>query len=309
MTSRLEPVFGRRTVLCDGAMGTLLMEQGISAEGCDEANRVHPEAVRRIHEEYLRAGAQVVETNTFGGNAFRLSRADSPEGAAEINRAGVRIAREAVRRLGVQKAAWVAGAVGPLGISSERAGRAFRSEARAAFAEQIEALAEGGPGVGVDLLMIETVTALDEAEQAVLAAREVAPELPVMVLVTVTEDGDCLDGSSPEAAARRIASWDVDGMGCNCGFGPGAVLKAIHRMAAATSLPLAALPNAGLPLLVEGRTSYPVAPAEMAEFAARLARAGVQFIGGCCGTTPQHIRAMRSALGLERMEEARIGQF
>jgi homocysteine S-methyltransferase len=298
-TSRLEQRFSGRTVLCDGAMGTALYARGVFINRCyDELNLSQPELVRAVHEDYLQAGAEIVETNTFGANALRLERYGLRDKVAEINRAGVAIARQAVRQIAEKQAstAYVAGSVGPLGVHLEPLGKTGLDEAREAFAEQIRALASGGPGVGVDLLIIETMPALNEAEQAVLAAKAAAPDLPVVVLVTVDEEANCLDGASPETAAARIASWGVDGIGCNCSVGPATVLTAVERMAAVTTLPLMAMPNAGMPRSVEGRNIYLCSPEYMASFARKFTKAGVQFIGGCCGTTPQHIRAMKSAL-------------
>lgn len=300
MTSRLEPIFGRRTVLCDGAMGTSLYARGVFINRCyDELNLSQPELVRGVHDEYLQAGAEIIETNTFGANAFRLQRYGLRDRLAEINAAGVRLARQAVQQLADKQAgtAWVAGSVGPLGVHLEPLGKTGLQEAREAFAEQMSTLVAGGPGVGVDLLIIETMMALNEAEQAVMAARAVAPDLPVVVMVTVDEDANCLDGSSAESAATRIASWGVDAIGCNCSVGPATVLTAMERMAAATSLPLMAMPNAGMPRSVDGRNIYLCSPEYMASFARKFIKAGVQFVGGCCGTTPQHIRAVKSALG------------
>ncbi|HEX4067711.1 MAG TPA: bifunctional homocysteine S-methyltransferase/methylenetetrahydrofolate reductase [Acidobacteriaceae bacterium] len=304
MTNRIEKLFGRRTILCDGAMGTALYARGVFINRCyDELNLSQPELVRGVHEEYLQAGAEIIETNTFGANALRLQRYGLQERVAEINRAGVRIARQAVQQLAEKQAgtAWVAGSVGPLGVHLEPLGKTSLEEARAAFAEQIRALTAGdgtaaGDLPGVDLLILETMMALNEAEQAVLAAREVAPDVPVVVMMTVDEEANCLDGSSPETAAARIASWGVDGLGCNCSVGPATVLTAIERMATATTLPLMAMPNAGMPRSVDGRNIYLCSPEYMASFARKFTKASVQFIGGCCGTTPQHIRAMKSAL-------------
>jgi methionine synthase I (cobalamin-dependent)/5,10-methylenetetrahydrofolate reductase len=298
-TSRLEQRFSGRTVLCDGAMGTSLYARGVFINRCyDELNLSQPELVRSVHEEYLQSGAEIIETNTFGANALRLQRYGLRDKVADINRAGVAIARQAVRQLAEKQAgtAYVAGSVGPLGVHLEPLGKTSLEEAKEAFAEQIRALVAGGPGVGVDLLIIETMPALNEAEQAVLAAKEVAPEIPLVVLVTVDEEANCLDGASPETAAARIELWGVDALGCNCSVGPATVLTALERMAAVTSLPLMAMPNAGMPRSVEGRNIYLCSPEYMASFARKFTKAGVQFIGGCCGTTPQHIRAMKSAL-------------
>ena len=299
MTSRLEQLFGRRTVLCDGAMGTSLYARGVFINRCfDELNLSQPELVRSVHEDYLQAGAEIIETNTFGANALRLQRYGLRDKVAEINRAGVAIARQAVRQLADKQAgtAYVAGSVGPLGVHLEPLGKTGLDEAREAFAEQIRALTDGGPGVAVDLLIIETMPALNEAEQAVLAARKVAPEIPIVVMITVDEEANGLDGASPETAAARIESWGVDGIGCNCSVGPATVLTAIERIATVTTLPLMAMPNAGMPRSVEGRNIYLCSPEYMASFARKFNKAGVQFVGGCCGTTPQHIRAMKSAL-------------
>jgi homocysteine S-methyltransferase len=298
-TNRLEQRFHARTVLCDGAMGTSLYARGVFINRCyDELNLSQPELVRAVHEDYLQAGAEIIETNTFGANALRLERYGLRDKVADINRAGVAIARQAVRQLAEKQAAtaWVAGSVGPLGVHLEPLGKTGLDEARETFAEQIRALASGGPGTGVDLLIIETMPALNEAEQAVLAAKAAAPDLPVVVLITVDEEANCLDGASPETAAARIESWGVDGIGCNCSVGPATVLTALERMAAVTTLPLMAMPNAGMPRSVEGRNIYLCSPEYMASFARKFTKAGVQFIGGCCGTTPQHIRAMKSAL-------------
>ena len=299
MTSRLEQLFARRTVLCDGAMGTSLYGRGVFINRCfDELNLSQPELVRSVHEDYLQAGAEIIETNTFGANALRLQRYGLRDKVADINQAGVRIARQAVRQLADKQAgtAYVAGSVGPLGVHLEPLGKTGLDEARDAFAEQIRALVSGGPGEGVDLLIIETMPALNEAEQAVLAARAAAPDIPVVVMVTVDEEANCLDGASPEIAAARIQSWGVDAVGCNCSVGPATVLTAIERMAAVTTLPLMAMPNAGMPRSVDGRNIYLCSPEYMASFARKFTKAGVQFIGGCCGTTAQHIRAMKSAL-------------
>jgi len=213
---------------------------------------------------------------------------------AEINAAGVRQARMAVEHIKDKQAgeAWVAGSVGPLGVRLEPLGKTGLDEARAAFAEQIDALAQAG----ADMLILETMPALNEAQQALIAAREVAPDLPVLVMVTVDDDSNCLDGSSPEQAARLLTEWGADAIGVNCSTGPATVLTAIECMRKATTLPLAAMPNAGMPRAVEGRNIYLCSPEYMASFARKAIAAGAQIVGGCCGTTPNHIRAMRSAM-------------
>jgi homocysteine S-methyltransferase len=213
---------------------------------------------------------------------------------AAINAAGVRLARQAVDHLRDKQAgeAWVAGSVGPLGVRLEPLGKTGLDEARAAFAEQIGALAEAG----VDLLILETMPALNEAREALAAAHEVAPDLPVLALVTVDDESNCLDGSSPAQAAALLTEWGASAVGVNCSTGPSTALTAIEAMHAATSLPLVAMPNAGLPRAVEGRNIYLCSPEYMAEFTRKAIAAGVQLVGGCCGTTPNHIRAMRSAM-------------
>lgn len=299
-------LFQGNPVLCDGAMGTMLYARGVFINrSYDELNLTQPELVREIHLEYLQAGAEVIETNTFGANAFRLEHFGLRDKVREINLAGVHLAREAVNQIrdkqGVE--AFVAGAIGPLGVRLEPLGKVGLDEARTAFAEQISALTEGGPGVGVDLLSIETMTSLSEAEQAIAAARSVAPKIPVIVMVTVDEEGNCLDGASAETAARRLSATGADAIGCNCSAGPATVLSVIERMRPLTDLPLAAMPNAGIPRAVEGRTIYLTSPEYMASFTRKLVKAGATLVGGCCGTTPSFTRAMRSALrALDAME-------
>jgi len=282
-------------VLCDGAMGTLLYSKGIFINrSYDELNLSQPELIRGVHHEYLQAGAEIIETNTFGANAFRLARHSLADKVRDINRSGARLARDAAKSFDV----WVAGSVGPLGTRIEPLGKTSYLEARAAFREQIEALLEGG----VDLLILETFGYLEEIHQAILAAKEVNPSLPIVAQVTIDEDAICLDGSDPETFVPRLAEWGADVIGCNCSVGPVAMLEAIERVRALTSLPLAAQPNAGIPRSVEGRNIYLCSPEYMASYARKFVAAGVRVVGGCCGTTPDHIRVMKSAL---RVGEAR----
>jgi methionine synthase I (cobalamin-dependent)/5,10-methylenetetrahydrofolate reductase len=293
--AQLADIFLSRPVLADGAMGTVLYARGIFINRCyDELNLSDPGLILSIHEEYLQAGAEILETNTFGANRFRLARHGLAAKVAEINAAGVKLAREAVEHLKEKQAgeAWVAGSIGPLGVRLEPLGITSLAEAREAFTEQIRALA----GAGVDLLIIETMPALNEAREALEAARETAPDLPVLVMVTVDDESNCLDGSSPQQAAALLAEWGAGAVGVNCSTGPATVLTAIEAMRTATSLPLAAMPNAGMPRAVEGRNIYLCSPEYMASFARKAIRAGAQIVGGCCGTTPNHIRAMRSAM-------------
>jgi homocysteine S-methyltransferase len=279
-------------VLCDGAMGTLLYSKGIFINRCyDELNVSQPELIRAVHHEYLQAGAEIIETNTFGANSFRLARHSLAGHVRDINLAGVHVAREAAKSFG----GWVAGSVGPLGIRIEPLGKTSFEEARATFREQITALVEGG----VDLLMLETFGYVEELHQAVLACREVDSQMPIVAQVTIDEDGNCLDGADPEAFAARLTEWNVDVLGINCSVGPVAMLDAIERVRAATSLPLSAQPNAGMPRSVEGRNIYLCSPEYMASYTRKFVAAGVQLVGGCCGTTPDHIRAMKSSLRVQ----------
>ncbi len=286
-------------VLCDGAMGTLLYSKGIFINRCyDELNISQPDLIRNIHHDYLQAGAEIVETNTFGANSFRLGRHGCVDKLADINRMGARVAREAAKSFD----ALVAGAVGPLGIRIEPLGKIALAEARSAFREQIQALDEEG----VDLIILETFGYLEELHQALLAAREVNPKLPVVAQVTIDEEGNCLDGSSPEHYGPQLQEWGADVVGCNCSVGPVAMLDAMERVRAVTTVPLSAQPNAGMPRSVEGRNIYLCSPEYMASYAKKFVEVGVSLVGGCCGTTPEHIHSMKSRL---RVGAARSTSF
>jgi homocysteine S-methyltransferase len=280
-------------------MGTLLYDHGVFINRCyDELNISQPDLIHGIHHEYLKAGAEIIETNTFGANSFRLGRHSLADKVREVNLAGAHLAREAAKSFDV----WVAGSVGPLGIQIEPLGKTSFEEARASFREQIAALAEGG----VDLLILETFGYLKELQQAILAARDVNPKLPVVASVTVDEDSNCLDGSDPETFAAKLTDWGPDVIGVNCSIGPVAMLDAIERVRAVTSLPLAAQPNAGMPRSVEGRNIYLCSPEYMASYARKFVAAGVRLVGGCCGTTPDHIRVMKSALRAGEAKATRV---
>src|SRR5215469_2230910 len=285
-------------VLCDGAMGTLLYSKGVFINRCyDELNLSQPSLIRDIHHDYAKAGAEIVETNTFGANSFRLARHGFADRLRDINLAGALLAREGTKSFD----AWVAGSVGPLGVRIEPLGKTSLGEARESFRQQIAALKEGG----VDLLIIETMGYLEELHQAILAARDVDPRLPVVAQVTIDEDGNCLDGATPETFAAKLDSWGADVIGCNCSVGPVAMLEAIERVRRVTERPLSAQPNAGMPRSVEGRNIYLCSPEYMASYARKFLAAGVRLVGGCCGTTPEHIRVMKSAL---RVGEARTAK-
>jgi len=282
-------------VLCDGAMGTWLYAKGIFINrSYDELNLSQPELIRGVHHDYLQAGAEIIETNTFGGNSFRLARHSLADKARDINLAGARLAHEAAKSFDV----WVAGSVGPLGTRIEPLGKTSFEEAREAFRQQMAALVEGG----VDLLILETFGYLEEIHQAMLAAHDVNVKLPLVAQVTIDEDGNCLDGSDPGTFVPKLMEWGADVIGCNCSVGPVAMLDVIERVRTLTSLPLSAQPNAGIPRSVDGRNIYLCSPEYMASYARKFVAAGARIVGGCCGTTPEHIRVMKAAL---RVGEAR----
>ena len=276
-----------KIVVADGAMGTMLYSKGIFINRCfDELNLSAPQLVKEIHNEYARAGAEVLETNTFGGNRVRLAAFGFGEKLRAINEAGVRIAREAA---GTR--AFVAGAIGPLGTQIEPLGPMSFAEARAVFREQADALV----AAGVDLLVIETFYDLSELREAIFAAREAAgPEIVIVAQVTVNDDGSLRDGTSTETFTRKMNEWPVDVIGVNCSAGPKVALETVELMASLTTKPLSAMPNAGQPATVEGRNIYLCSPEYMAQYSRRFLQAGVRIIGGCCGTTPEHIKMICS---------------
>jgi homocysteine S-methyltransferase len=277
----------RRVIVADGAMGTMLYSRGVFINRCfDELNLSQPDLVRQIHQEYVKAGAEILETNTFGANRARLSAFGVAEKLKAINQAGVRLAREAAG-----EAAFVAGAIGPLGVRIEPLGPTSFTEARGIFREQAEALIEAG----ADLLILETFGNLDELREAVLSAREAGGDsIPIVAQVTIDDFGHLPGGTDTETFTREMNSWPVDAIGLNCSVGPKATLETIELMMQHSSKPLSAMPNAGLPTRVEGRNIYLCSPEYMAQYARRLLWAGVKIIGGCCGTTPDHIKLIRS---------------
>jgi len=273
-----------QVVMFDGAMGTMLYAKGIFINQCyDELVLRSPDLVREIHTAYVRAGADVLETNTFGANRTKLTQYGLEGQVTAINRRAAELAREAA---GEQLL--VAGAVGPLGVRLEPYGPTSREEARAMFAEQMRALADGG----ADCFVLETFVDLEELEQAVLAAREVNAAMPVIAQATVGPELRTAYGASPEDVARVLDKWGVDVIGLNCSVGPQTILEAIERMAAVTSRKLSAQPNAGMPRDVGGRSMYMASPEYMATYARHLVQAGAKVVGGCCGTTPEHTKAM-----------------
>jgi methionine synthase I (cobalamin-dependent)/5,10-methylenetetrahydrofolate reductase len=272
-----------KIMVADGAMGTMLYSKGIFINRCfDELNLSAPQLVKGIHQEYARAGAEILESNTFGSNRVRLAAFGLAEKLRAINEAGVRLAREAA---GEQ--AFVAGAMGPLGTNIEPLGPMSFAEARSTFREQAEALV----GAGIDLMVLETFFDLNELRQAVYAAREAAgPDMVIVAQLTVEDDGSLRGGTSTETFTSTMNDWPVDVIGVNCSAGPKVALETIEKMAVFTSKLLSAMPNAGLPATVEGRNIYLCSPEYMAQYARRFLQAGVRIIGGCCGTTPEHIK-------------------
>jgi methionine synthase / methylenetetrahydrofolate reductase(NADPH) len=276
-----------KILIADGAMGTVLYAKGVFINRCfDELNLSAPQMVKQVHQEYVKAGAEIVETNTFGANRIRLTAFGFAEKLKAINEAGVRLAREAAG-----ERAFVAGAIGPLGAQIEPIGPLSFGEARQIFKEQAEALL----GAGVDLIVLETFYDLSELREAIAAARDAAgPDMVIIAQVTVNDDGSLRDGSSTETFTRSLDEWAVDVIGVNCSAGPKAALETVEKMVAYTAKPLSSMPNAGLPATVEGRNIYLCSPEYMAQYARRFLQAGVRVIGGCCGTTPEHIKEICS---------------
>jgi methionine synthase I (cobalamin-dependent)/5,10-methylenetetrahydrofolate reductase len=288
----------KRVLVCDGAMGTMLYSKGIALNRCfDELSLTMPQLVKEIHLGYVKAGADVIQTNTFGVNRPRLQKFELEDHVREISLAAARLAREVAG-----DDLYVAGSVGPLGIHLEPLGPTSLDEAREMFREQIAALVEGG----VDLIIVETMFDLTEAHQALLAARDVS-SLPVIVQMSVQDDGSTLTGTTPEDFTSQLDAWGADLIGLNCSVGPAGVLQALERMAKVTSRTLCAQPNAGLPRTVEGRSLYLCSPDYMADYARRFIETGARLIGGCCGTTPEHIKAIKLAVRSHNPQPARRG--
>ena len=283
-------------LLADGAMGTMLYAAGVPLDDCfDALNLSRPDLVAAVHRSYLSAGADVIETNTFGANRYRLAAFGLEGKVREINRRGVRLAREA-REVG-GTGALVAGSIGPTARTLAPFGTTNPTEVRDAYQEQIEALLEGG----VDLLVVETIGGVDEMEQAIGAAHD-ACDLPVVALMTFAEDGRTLSGTEPSEVVERLAPLGVAALGANCSVGPRDIVPVIAAMRrrldedGRAAPALACMPNAGWPAHVGGRVIYRSSPDYFADFARHAIEAGARLVGGCCGTTPEHTRAMRAAL-------------
>lgn len=287
-------------LLCDGAMGTQLYERGVEDDPLDLANLTHPDVVKAIHLDYLRAGAEVIQTNTFGANGVRLAAAGVEGRVEEINRAAVAIAEQARRLVG--QSIWIAGGIGPLGRDSSPFGALDSATGHNAFAQQAAALADAG----VDLFMLETFSSLAEVKLAVAAVRSVSP-LPIVAQMTFDEEGVTLGGDTPEEVAAALGELDLAAFGANCSVGPDLIRDVVERMARVAGLPIAAQPNAGLPAYVDGRIEYSADPKYFSDAARQIAVAGARLLGGCCGTTPEHIAKVRDALrGVEAASPAAV---
>jgi homocysteine S-methyltransferase len=276
-----------RIHVVDGAMGTMLYAKGVYINRCyDELNLSNPDLVREIHTEYIRAGADIIETNTFGATAHKLQQYGLEANLHEINALAAKIAREAAG-----DRAYVAGAIGPLGLRIEPYGPTSFDEAKDMFKAQATALLEGG----VDLFCLETFSDVSEMHQAITTVRELC-DLPIVAQMTIMTDGNTLFGTTPELFTERLDKWGADVIGLNCGVGPAIILAALEKMREVTKKKLSAQPNAGLPRDVQGRQFYMCSPEYMSKFAKRFIQSGAKFIGGCCGTTPAHIKLISDSV-------------
>ena len=279
-----------RVLLADGAMGTLLHSRGVPSSACLEALVLdNPDIIRRVHEEYIASGADIIETDTFGANRFRLARHGLELRVHDINFKAARLARDAREIHG--HPVFVAGAIGPTGRMLATAGEVRPQDVRAALREQAEALLEGG----VDLIILETFPDIAELREAILAVKECC-DLPIVAQATFQRDGRTYGGEPPDEVANVSSSLGADVAGVNCSLGPQSALEVVEQMAANTSIRVSAMPNAGLPRYMDQRLVYPSTPEYFAEYARKLVVAGANIVGGCCGTTPEHTAAMRRAL-------------
>jgi homocysteine S-methyltransferase len=276
-----------RIVLFDGAMGTMLYHKGVFINQCyDELSVRSPDLVRDIHREYVKAGAEVLETNSFGANRVKLAQYGLEGQVHAINHAAAAIARDVADA--ASHPVLVAGAAGPLGVRLEPYGPTSEEEARAVFREQLAALRAGG----ADLFILETFSDLHEIKEAIRAAREVDASMPIVAQMTIGADHHTSYGATAEDVARTLDGWGADVIGLNCSVGPQIILECIERMAPVTRRKLSAQPNAGMPRDVGGRSMYMASPEYMATYARHLIHAGAKVLGGCCGTTPEHIKAI-----------------
>ena len=279
-------------ILTEGAMGTMLFASGLTQGYSPELwNVEQPEKVAAIHQAYLDAGAQLLLTNTFGGNRFRLALHNAQDRVAELNRAAVELLQEVTHA--ASRPVLVAGNIGPTGQVLLPYGEMSFEEARAAFAEQAAALIRPG----VHLIWIETMADLEEVRAAIEGVRQVSQDIPIMATMTFDTRGRTMMGVTPEKAVTTMASFGATAVGGNCGNGPDEILGVIEKMhATAPQAVLVAKSNAGVPTLVGGRPVYGASPADMAEYAVNVYNAGARIIGACCGSTPDHIKAIAQAL-------------
>jgi homocysteine S-methyltransferase len=288
----------RGPILADGGMGTMLYNRGISFERCfDSLNLTDRDVVLGVHQDYIRAGAQFIETNTFGGNSVRLSSHGLEGKVRDVNYHGARIAREAREIMGAD--VLIAGSMGPLGKNLSPIGAITIDQAQSHFSEQVQALLEGG----VDLFVVETISDPAEMSAAVAAIRSLTG-LPIVAQMTFTEEGMTLTGRSPEEIGAFLNELPVEVIGANCSVGPQGMLEVISRLTKVAKKPLSAMPNAGMPRLVDGRFVYPSHPSYFAGLVGPFLAQGVRLLGGCCGTTPEHIAAMREVLDVWRPADA-----
>ncbi|HSP33903.1 MAG TPA: bifunctional homocysteine S-methyltransferase/methylenetetrahydrofolate reductase [Thermoanaerobaculia bacterium] len=287
MQEFISAIADEHVYLFDGAMGTMLYSKGVFINKCyDELNLRSPEIVLEVHKQYVRAGAEILETNTYGANAVKLRSFGIEEELRDINIAGAELARKAAG-----DSVYVAGAIGPLGIRIEPYGPTSLEEARAFFRQQAAALRDGG----IDLFVLETMSNIAEIEQAILAVRDVCM-LPIVAQMTIGTDGRTVYGDTPRVIAQRLDAAGADVIGLNCSVGPDVMLDAVEEIGAVTAKKISCQPNAGLPRDVAGRQMYMASPDYMAKYATRLIHKGVKFLGGCCGTTPEHIKTMADAV-------------
>jgi methionine synthase I (cobalamin-dependent)/5,10-methylenetetrahydrofolate reductase len=296
ITSSLEKIMDKsdfkkrlenNVLLFDGAIGTIIYSHGVYFNRCyDELNLSNPNLIKKIHTAYIEAGADVIETNTFGANRFKLAPHGLSEKLAAINYEGARLAREVAGTDII-----VAGSVGPLGIRIEPWGPTSIEETRQAFKEQVRALKDGG----VDLFMLETFSDLREIQQAILAIQKIC-DYPIIASMTISNDGNSLYGTTPETFTQRLDEWGADAIGLNCSMGPHTMLQVVEQMVKVTPKPIMVMPNAGSPRMVDGRNFYLASDEYMAEYARHFIHAGAKIVGGCCGTTPEYIKAMNKAI-------------
>jgi homocysteine S-methyltransferase len=287
MRDFIQAIADEHVYLFDGAMGTMLYAKGVFINKCyDELNLRNPEIVREVHKQYVRAGAEIIETNTYGANRIKLRSFGIEDELRAINERGAALAREAAG-----DSVFVAGAIGPLGIRIEPYGPTSLAEAREYFREQAAALRDAG----VDLFVLETMSNIAEIEQGIAAIRDVC-SLPIVAQMTIGNDGRTIYGDMPRTIAQRLDLAGADVIGLNCSVGPDVMLDAIEEITAVTAKKISAQPNAGLPREVNGRQMYMASPDYMAKYAKRLIHKGVKFLGGCCGTTPEHIKIMADAV-------------